>query len=130
MEAGPRGPPPPPNTGGDQGKRAPFNLAQAHKHVPAAVVKLLRAQLTPLAEDTLPEPTDLGPFWEKTKRALLSLDQSFTEHELMLRCGPTAVQNLGPLIVGAMGWQQLKGRRVDDWPLFVRAVEDIFGLTR
>ena len=84
----------------------------------------------PLADDTLLEPADLGPFWEKIKGALQSLDQSFTEHHLMLKCGPTAVQNLGPLIVGAMGWQQLKGKSIDDWPQFVRVVEENFGLTR
>ncbi len=29
-----------------------------------------------------------------------------------------------------MGWQQLKGKRIDDWCQFVRVMEDIFGLTR
>jgi hypothetical protein len=37
---GPQGPPPPPRP---DTKRPTFDLAQAHTHVPAAVVKLLRA---------------------------------------------------------------------------------------
>ena len=59
--------------------------------MPAAAVKLLRAQLEPLAEHKLPEPADLNPFWDRTKRALLSLDKSFAEPELYLRCGPDAI---------------------------------------
>ena len=64
-----------------------FDLRQAHRHVPASVVKLLWAQLKPLAEDTLPEPQDLGPFWERIKRALFSLDEIFNASELAMRCG-------------------------------------------
>jgi hypothetical protein len=29
-----------------------------------------------------------------------------------------------------MGWQQLRGRNLDDWLKFQRAVEEVFGLTR
>ncbi len=98
--------------------------------MPEAVVKLLRAQLTPLAENTLPEPADLEPFWDRTKRALLSLDQSFSETNLVMKCGGNAVANLGPLIIGAVGWQQIKGKHMSDWSRFTKAVEEAFGLTR
>lgn len=98
--------------------------------MPAAVVKLLRAQLTPLAEEKLPEPTDLGPFWDRAKRALLSLDQSFSDRDLFMRAGPAAVNNLGPLLIGSMGWQQLKDMKLNDWAQFEAAVEGVFGLTR
>ena len=128
----PRGPPLPPSADVSHQKRGPqpFTLDQAHQHVPAAVVKLLRAQLTPLAEDTLPEPADLEPFWDRTKRALLSLDQSFSETNLVMKCGGGAIANLGPLIIGAVGWQQIKGKHKTYWNRFTKAVEEAFGLTR
>ena len=66
MLANPNVPPLPPMPS----KKAHFNLQDAHNHVPAATIKLLRAQLTPLAEDSLPEPADLGAFWEKVRHAL------------------------------------------------------------
>lgn len=83
-----------------------------------------------MAEDKLPEPQDLEPFWDKTLRALLSLDQSFTEHNLHRSCQEEAIKNLGPLIVGSLGWKQLRGKCLDRWHLFTKAVDEVFGLTR
>jgi hypothetical protein len=36
--------------------KAPFNLNTAATHVPAHIIKLLKSQLIPLAETTLPDP--------------------------------------------------------------------------
>jgi hypothetical protein len=46
------------------------------------------------------------------------------------RAGHKAIGNLGPLLVGSLGWQQLRGKDIDDWLKFQRAVEEVFGLTR
>lgn len=98
-------PAPAPVAGGNRqggGPRAPFTLQVAEQHVPAHVVKLLSAQVKPLADDALPEPADLTPFWGKVERALVSLDPSFGAMNHLFR--EPHVQNLGPYILGAKGW--------------------------
>jgi hypothetical protein len=61
--------------------KVPFDLASSANHIPAHIIKLLKTQLSPLAETSLPDPQDLTPFWGSVSRALLSLDASFAGYE-------------------------------------------------
>ncbi len=114
-------PPPPPVS------KTAFTLGQAAVHVPAPIVKLFKAQITPLAEKELPAPQDLRPFWGSVERALLSLDPSFQGYEMKFR--EEHVANLGPYILGAKGWAQLGNKSYRTWTMFKREVEEIFGVT-
>lgn len=91
-------------------------------------MKLIRAQLTPLAETTLPEPQDLGAFWGSVERALLSLDPTFRGYKFDFREGH--IDNLGPYILGAKGWAQLGNKSYRSWGMFEKEVEEVFGVTK
>ena len=90
--------PPPPR----QVSKAAFTIQQARTHVPALIVKLFKAQITPLAEQELPDPQDLSAFWGGVERAVQLLDPSFKDFEVMFR--EEHIANLGPYILGAKGW--------------------------
>ena len=98
--------------------------------MPASTVKLIKTQMAPLAEESLPKCKDLRPFWDKVRRTLRSLDPSFTEHNLRTQLGATAIENLGPLFVGSAGWQQLSGKPFNNWDELEAAVEENFGMTQ
>ena len=82
--------------------KAAFTIQQARTHVPAPIVKLFKAQITPLAEQELPDPQDLSAFWGGVERAIQSLDPSFKDFEVLF--GEEHIAHLGPYILGARGW--------------------------
>lgn len=62
-------PPPPP--------REPVcDIDQLERHLGAKDRKALLALIKPLAETTLPEPADLGPFWRQVEEAIRSIHPS------------------------------------------------------
>ena len=70
--------------------------------MPAPIVKLFKAQVSPLAETELPEPQDLKAFWGSVERAILSLDPSFRGYQIDFH--EDHINNLGPYVLGAKGW--------------------------
>lgn len=67
------------------------------RHVPNKVARDLRSVMDPLAaDDALPEPSDLSPFFARVERVLHGIDANIRVTLLSRR----AIQNLGPYLLG------------------------------
>ena len=53
-----------------------FDISSLATHLPTKERKALLSQITPLAKDRFPEPTDLSAFWLTVEEALRSLHPS------------------------------------------------------
>lgn len=87
---------------------------QGTGHLPATTRKNFLAQITPLAPNTLPEPRDLAAFWIEVEAAVEAIDSAI----FLTTLAPIDIQSLGPLIVGAAGWSQVKHASMPDWVTF------------
>ena len=68
--------PPPPPTSHTPNPNNRCTLSTLATFLPAKERRSLLAQITPLADTELPEPSDLPPFWLRVEGAIESIDNS------------------------------------------------------
>ena len=88
-------------------------MAITKKYLPSSAIKALRAQITPLAHASLPEPDDLRDFWRRCEAAILLLGEDFEDFQTKI--GEDHINKFGPYLLGFAGWQQVEHRQMRSW---------------